>query len=114
MLKEIINLLEQLDILIDYIEPPLNEVCNPTKVELLQGNKKVTTKEAILKNLYEYFKKFKFLKDLQLYDSRIQFWMPYYKDDWLCEWKDTSKALSNAKLNVYKYNSTEGYIVEIS
>lgn len=125
MIKEVLNLLEKLDNLIEYIEKSdAFETLAENKVnkkqekllekELLQGYKKPTVKEAILSNLYEYFKKFKFLQDLNLYENRVQFWMPYYKNDWLWEWESTSKALSNANLNVYTYNSSEGYIVEIS
>lgn len=124
-IKETLNLLKQLNSLVEYIEEPdafetlaeteLNkEYERQLNKELLQGYKKPTVKEAILSNLYEFFKKFKFLRDLNLYENRVQFWLPYYKDDWLWEWENSSKALSNADLKVHKYNSSEGYVVEIS
>ena len=124
-LKHIIEELEKLDKLLEfeYTEEPdafetqsekeLNDnLERKIDASILQGNKP-TVKEAILQNLYQHFCNYKFLRDVQLIGDRVQFWMPSSKWYWLFQWEENSDALKQANLHVYRYNSSEGYIVEI-
>lgn len=124
-IRETLEQLNKIEKLLEYIEEPdAFETQSEREMEkalekkfdkeLLQGYKKPTVKDAILSNLYSFFKKFKFIRDLQLYENRVQFWMPYKRRDWLWEWSENSNALKQAKLKAHTYNSSEGYIVEIS
>ena len=124
-IKETLKILDEIEQLLEFTEEPdafetesekhmEKELEKKFDKELLQGYKKPTAKEAILSNLYTFFKKFKFIRDLQLYENRVQFWMPYKQRDWLWEWEDKSNARKNAGLKAHTYNSSEGYIVEIS
>jgi hypothetical protein len=53
------------------------------------------------------------LKNVQIIGNRLQFWLPEDKVDWVNMWKNNSKALQNGKLNLFLYNSLNGYIAEI-
>ena len=127
-LKQIIEELEKLNTFFEYTEEPdafetqsereMNAAIEKEiDASLLQGynyeKEKHTVKEAILHNLYQHFCSYKFLRDLHVIGDRLQFWMPANKWDWLYNWEATSNALKQADLRVYKYNSSEGYLVEV-
>ena len=122
-IKETLQILEELENILEFTEEPdafetqaEKELAKKLNAKILQGYKerKPTVREAILSNLYEHFKTYKFLRDLQLYEYRVQFWIPYNKRTWLSEWERTSHSLPQANLKIHTYNAAEGYIVEIS
>lgn len=125
-MDKIKRLLEELDRILEYTEEPdAFETQSEREMEkalekefdksMLQGYKPKDAKEAILQNLYKHFRGIGFLRDVQLIGNRLQFYMPDYQryKDWLNDWEQKSQALKNGKLKVFRYNASEGYIVEI-